>query len=144
MSDRFDLERFVVAQAPVFARALSELHRGRKESHWMWFVFPQAAGLGHSELARRFAISSREEARAYLDHPILGPRLHECTSAAIGSPAHSVGDLFGSPDDLKFRSSMTLFDAMVPKASFGQALMKFFGGQRDERTLVWLERTRDS
>jgi uncharacterized protein (DUF1810 family) len=139
----FDLERFVVAQSPVYDRVLSELHRGRKESHWMWFVFPQVAGLGHSELARRFAISSREEAGAYLGHPVLGPRLHECTSAAIGSPAHSVSDLFGSPDDLKFRSSMTLFDAMAPKAVFGQALMKFFGGRGDERTLSWLERMRD-
>ncbi|HLH91174.1 MAG TPA: DUF1810 domain-containing protein [Xanthobacteraceae bacterium] len=143
MNDPFELERFVVAQAPVYERVLSELRRGRKESHWMWFVFPQIAGLGHSELARKFAITSREEARAYLDHPILGPRLHECTGAAVESPARSVSDLFGSPDDLKFRSSMTLFDAMAPQAIFGQALEKFFGGRGDEPTLRWLEHARD-
>ena len=108
-TDSFDLERFVTAQAPVFATAPAELQAGEKRSHWMWFVFPQLRGLGHSAMAMRYGIGSLDEARAYLAHPLLGPRLIECTCAVLaieGRPLHAI---FGSPDDVKFCSSMTLF-----------------------------------
>src|SRR5262245_19269751 len=116
MSDPFDLERFVQAQDPIYGRVLSELRGGRKRSHWMWFIFPQINGLGRSKLAEQFSILDRREASAYLNHPILGPRLQECTAMALTVNARSVADIFGSPDDLKFRSSMTLFDFVAPGA----------------------------
>jgi uncharacterized protein (DUF1810 family) len=141
VSDPFDLRRFVEAQAPVFAEAVAELRAGRKTSHWMWFVFPQIAGLGRSEAARRFAISSRAEAKAYLSHPILGPRLCECARLACLVEGRSAHEIFGAPDDAKFRSSMTLFAEVAPENEvFRQALRKYFGGEPDPLTLDKLGR----
>ena len=140
MDDPFDLRRFVEAQDGVIDTALAELRRGRKASHWMWFVFPQVAGLGHSPMARRYAIRSRAEAEAYLAHPLLGPRLTECASAVLSVEGRSAHDVFGSPDDMKFRSSMTLFAEVAPdRAVFRDNLLKYFGGQADAATEGRLE-----
>jgi uncharacterized protein (DUF1810 family) len=134
--DPFDLERFVEAQAPVYERVRSELREGRKLSHWMWFVFPQIEGLGSSAMARRFAIGSREEAQAYLAHPVLGPRLRECTRLVNLVEGSTIAQIFGSPDDMKFRSSMTLFARVAPQIPvFGEALDKYFEGKPDSLTL---------
>lgn len=140
-SNPFELQRFLTAQTPVFDSALAELKAGRKRSHWMWFVFPQLRGLGHSSMAQLYGIGSADEARAYLAHPVLGGRLVACTEAVLASPAPSLHDLFGSPDDLKFRSSMTLFAAVSPAAKnpFRLALEKWCGGKEDERTLALLQ-----
>ena len=136
-----NLDRFVEAQAPVYARALAELRSGRKESHWMWFVFPQLQGLGRSATAQQFGISSFAEARSYLAHELLGPRLIECVGAVLthrGRPAEAI---FGPVDAVKFRSSMTLFEAAGLEAAAGDrqpfalALQHFYGGRRDEATL---------
>ena len=136
MADPFDLQRFVDAQAPLIDRVRQELAAGRKASHWMWFVFPQIEGLGFSPMAVRYAIASREEALAYLAHPVLGPRLRELTATVIAVPGRSAHEIFGSPDDLKFRSCMTLFNLAAPgEAVFGQALDRYFGGQADPATL---------
>ena len=135
----FNLNRFVMAQEPVIERVRGELKRGRKESHWMWFVFPQIAGLGRSDMARHYAITSIDEASAYLAHELLGRRLLECTRLVNGIEGRTVGQIFGSPDDMKFHSSMTLFDE-VPAASpdFSAALAKYFAGSKDEATLAIL------
>jgi uncharacterized protein (DUF1810 family) len=138
MSDLFDLQRFVDAQAPVYPRVLAELRHGRKQSHWMWFIFPQLAGLGHSAMARRFAIGSREEAVAYLDHAVLGPRLRECTALVNAIEGRTILEIFGSPDDLKFGSSMTLFTAISSEPEFAAAIAKFYGGTPDQKTLELL------
>lgn len=139
MDDPYDLERFVKAQDPVLPQVLAELEAGRKRSHWMWFVFPQLAGLGHSAMARHFALGSIEEARAYLAHPLLRPRLLRCTDLAVRVDDRSAFEVFGSPDDMKFRSSMTLFAAAEPaEPLFAEALARFFGGEGDERTLALL------
>ena len=139
MSDPFDLERFVDAQAPVLGDVLAELRAGRKRSHWMWFVFPQLRGLGSSPLADRYAISSLDEARAYLAHPVLGPRLRDCTRLIIDANASSIGDMLGYPDDLKFRSSMTLFSrAAADNEVFRTALERYFGGADDPMTIARL------
>lgn len=138
MTDPFDLERFVQAQDPVFRAVQGELARGRKQSHWMWFVFPQIAGLGFSAMSQRYAIGSRAEARAYLAHPILGPRLIECTRLVLAVQGRSINAILGAPDDAKFRSSMTLFGAVSDEPVFGQALARYFGGERDEATLELL------
>ena len=131
----WDLERFVAAQAPIYDRALAELRAGSKQTHWMWFVFPQIAGLGRSPMARCYAIASLAEARAYLAHRVLGPRLRECTRAALAG-GRSASAVFGSPDDLKFRSSMTLFGAADPEEPlFRQALDTMCGGETDPLTL---------
>ena len=136
MRDRFDLLRFVEAQAPFYRNALAELKRGRKESHWMWFVFPQIAGLGHSSTTRYFAISSLEEARAYDAPPLLGARLLECTRTVNALPACTAHTIFGSPDDQKFHSSMTLFrEAAEEPAPFEAAIEHYFEGEPDGRTL---------
>ena len=132
----YDLERFVDAQRPVYEEARAELRRGRKQSHWMWFIFPQIEGLGRSETARMYAISSREEAEAYLEHPVLGPRLRECTRLVNLVEGRSAEEVFGRPDDLKFRSSMTLFaHAASDNEVFMEALRKYFGGAFDPLTL---------
>jgi uncharacterized protein (DUF1810 family) len=143
MSDRFHLERFVEAQAGVMDRVFAELRSGQKRSHWMWFVFPQIRGLGSSEMALRYAISGREEARAYLDHPVLGPRLQECAGIVVGLEGRTIEEIFGYPDDLKFHSSMTLFaEAANPSEwVFEKALMKYFGGNADEATVARLSPT---
>ncbi len=133
--DHFALRRFVAAQDAVYPQALDELRGGRKRSHWMWFVFPQLAGLGRSATAERFAVSGREEARAYLAHPVLGPRLRQCTDAVIAHRDRSAHDIFGSPDDLKFRSCMTLFAAVGGGQPFEAALAGFFAGEPDRETL---------
>src|SRR6516165_6897050 len=126
MSDAFDLQRFVEAQARNYAEALDELRRGRKTSHWMWYVFPQIAGLGSSPMAQRYAIGSLDEARAYFAHPVLGPRLRDVTTAILGVQARSAHDIFGSPDDMKLRSSLTLFAQAAPdERLFRQALDKY-------------------
>ena len=130
-----NLDRFVEAQEPVHARALDELKAGRKQSHWMWFIFPQIAGLGRSAMAQHYAIQNLAEARAYLAHPLLGARLRECTQATLNIEGKSAHDIFGSPDDLKFRSSMTLFDLASPNGIFRSALEKYFSGDADPMTL---------
>ncbi len=143
MNDPFDLRRFVDAQAPVYPRVLAELRHGRKQSHWMWFIFPQLAGLGHSPMARRFAIGSREEAAAYLGHGVLGPRLVECTALVNAVEGRTILEILGSPDDLKFGSSMTLFAAVSPEPEFAAAIAQFFGGAVDRKTLELLARAGD-
>jgi len=133
---RYNLQRFIEAQDPIFQQVLSELRAGRKRSHWMWFIFPQVRGLGRSPTAIEYAISCLDEARAYLAHPVLGPRLRECTQLVILVENRSVAQIFGSPDDMKFRSCMTLFAQASPEdTTFVRALQKFFRGVPDELTL---------
>jgi uncharacterized protein (DUF1810 family) len=136
--DPFNLDRFVEAQEHTYGDALSELRAGRKRSHWMWFVFPQVAGLGASEMSRRFAIRTLDEARAYLAHPMLGSRLIECCEAVCAHEGLSAHEIFGSPDDLKLRSSATLFDAVRPHAAFERLLGRYFNGERDPATIQFL------
>ena len=136
-----DLERFVAAQAPVYPQALAELKLGRKASHWMWFVFPQLAGLGRSPTARFYGIASADEARAYLAHPLLGPRLRECSEALLAHRGRSAESILGPVDALKLRSSMTLFEAAVEEAGpFARVLETFYDGERDPLTLDLLGR----
>jgi uncharacterized protein (DUF1810 family) len=139
MDDPFDLQRFVEAQDGVHERALAELKHGRKASHWMWFVFPQLAGLGSSPTAQRYALRSLDEARAYLAHPVLGQRLREVTAAVNAVEGRTAHAIFGSPDDFKFRSSMTLFQAAAPQEPvFAAALAKYFDGEPDPKSLALL------
>ncbi|NQE63980.1 DUF1810 domain-containing protein [Caulobacter sp. RHG1] len=134
------LSRFVDAQANTYATALAELRRGEKTSHWMWFVFPQIAGLGRSPTAQRYAIAGLAEARAYLAHPVLGPRLVEAVEAINALPGRDAHAVFGTPDDLKLRSSLTLFQAAAPhERAFAQALDKYFAGEGDPLTLARLD-----
>ncbi|MGO8967110.1 DUF1810 domain-containing protein [Mycobacterium sp.] len=134
-SDRFDLQRFVDAQARVYPDVLDELRAGRKRSHWIWFIFPQVDDLGSSPTTARYAISSLEEARAYLRHDVLGPRLHECTRLVNAVQGRSIGEIFGSPDDLKVRSSMTLFArATQDNEDFVELLARYYGGEEDPLT----------
>ena len=140
-TDPHDLNRFVRAQARDYDTALAELRGGRKRSHWMWYVFPQLDGLGSSPTSRHFAIRTEAEARAYLDHRVLGPRLHECSEAVLGVPGSTAHAIFGSPDDLKLRSCATLFAAVSPAGSvFHRLLDAYFDGEPDPRTLALLER----
>jgi uncharacterized protein (DUF1810 family) len=138
MDDPYDLQRYLDAQAGTIDQALAELAAGAKRTHWMWFVFPQIAGLGHSAMAQRYAISGLDEARAYLAHPVLGERLRRCTGLAIGHAGRGMHALFGSPDDMKFRSSMTLFAEVDDAGLFGRALDACCAGQRDQVTLARL------
>ena len=139
MSATFDPDRFVRAQDPVLAQVRLELGAGRKRTHWMWFVFPQLAGLGRSDMARRYALASLTEARAYLGHPLLGPRLVECAALVNRVEGRAIRDILGSPDDLKFRSCMTLFAAAAPEVPvFREALETFFGGAPDPLTAAEL------
>jgi uncharacterized protein (DUF1810 family) len=134
--DAYELQRFVDAQRGIYEAALAELRAGQKRSHWMWFIFPQISGLGFSPMAQRYAISGIEEARAYLQHPVLGARLLECTRAVNSHAGASAREIFGPPDDVKFRSSMTLFSQAAPgEVEFSKALDTFFAGQGDARTL---------
>jgi uncharacterized protein (DUF1810 family) len=134
--DPHDLDRFVRAQAGDYDRALAEIRDGRKRSHWIWYIFPQFAGLGSSPMSQRYAIRSRAEAEAYLAHPVLGPRLVACAEAALAVEGRSAREVFGSPDDLKLRSCATLFASVAPPGSvFEQILDKYYGGMRDESTL---------
>ena len=140
MGDLYNLQRFVDAQAAIYARVLAELQSGRKTSHWMWFIFPQIEGLGSSPMANKFAIASRAEAQAYLDHPLLGVRLRECTRLVTAIEGRSIDEILGYPDDLKFRSSMTLFAAVAAEnKDFTGALDKFYAGKADPATLERLE-----
>ena len=138
-SDPFDLERFVRAQEHEAAGALAELRSGRKRSHWMWYIFPQFRGLGSSSMSRRYAIGSVDEAKAYLRHPVLGPRLTECANAMLAIADGSATDILGSPDDLKLRSSATLFAHVAPPSSeFERLLQKYWQGEPDRATLELL------
>jgi uncharacterized protein (DUF1810 family) len=138
-SDPFELKRFVDAQARTYEAAVEELSAGRKRGHWMWFIFPQLRGLGSSALAARFGISGLEEARAYLDHPVLGPRLHECAQLLTQLQLHLISDIMGRPDDMKLGSSMTLFArATDDNEDFVAVLDKYFGGGEDPRTVARL------
>ena len=134
--DDHDLRRFVEAQRSSYDQALAELRAGRKRSHWMWYVFPQLAGLGRSPTSRRYAIRSLDEAKAYLEHPLLGPRLVDCATAVCELEGLSAYEIFGSPDDLKLHSSATLFTRVSSMDSvFSRLLAKYFGGREDEQTL---------
>ena len=135
-ADPFNLDRFVHAQQDVYELAISEIKGGQKRTHWMWFIFPQIDGLAFSATAKHYAIKSVEEARAYLDHPVLGARLVECAEAALQVEGRSAHDIFGSPDDLKLRSSATLFACVCPSGSvFDRLLGKHYRGERDDKTL---------
>jgi uncharacterized protein (DUF1810 family) len=137
--DPFNLARFLDVQEGGYSEALSEIRRGRKASHWMWYIFPQFAGLGFSPTSQHFAIKSRAEAEAYLNHSVLGPRLIECCEALLAVEGRSAHDIFGSPDDLKLLSCATLFAAVSPSGSvFERVLKRFCGGLRDDRTLQLL------
>ncbi|WP_426190951.1 DUF1810 domain-containing protein [Massilia sp. DWR3-1-1] len=136
MNNHFDLERFVQAQDPVYASVLAELESGHKRTHWMWFIFPQIAGLGSSAMARKYAIASTDEAAAYLAHPVLGKRLRECGALVLALHGKDIGTIFASPDDRKFHSSMTLFSEVAPdEAVFQDCINEFFDGLSDEATL---------
>ena len=139
MDDPFNLGRFLNAQASVYPQVLAELRAGQKRSHWIWFIFPQLKGLGSSSHAQFYGIGSLEEAAAYWSHPVLGPRLEECTILVNQVEKRPIGHILGYPDDLKFRSSMTLFSRAAPEARvFAQALEKYFAGQPDQLTLELL------
>jgi len=136
MNDPHSLKRFVDAQDRMYKQVLAELRNGQKEGHWMWFIFPQLRGLGHSQMAAAFGIASRQEAEAYLEHPVLGQRLRECTQLVNLVKGRSIDQIFGYPDHLKFRSSMTLFSGLkLYDQVFTDALQKYFGGQPDRLTL---------
>lgn len=132
----FDLRRFTEAQEGVYRRVLAELGSGRKRTHWMWFIFPQIDGLGFSATSKHFAIKGRREARQYLDHPVLGKRLLECSEAVLALEGRTVSEIFGYPDDLKLKSSMTLFAHVAdPRSVFARVLEKYFHGEQDTRTI---------
>jgi uncharacterized protein (DUF1810 family) len=139
VNDPHDLQRFVDAQDPVYERVCAELRMGMKRTHWMWFIFPQIKGLGRSPMAIEFAISSPQEAQAYLEHAVLGPRLIECSRLVVATRGRSIEQIFGTPDDLKFRSSMTLFASLASEHRiFQAALQKYFAGEPDQLTLARL------
>ncbi len=138
--DPFDLSRFLSAQEGIYPTVLAELSAGQKRSHWMWFVFPQIEGLGHSSTSQYYAIKSMAEARAYLKHPVLGARLRECAAAVLAVEGRSAAQIFGYPDDLKLRSSMTLFAAAAdPGSVFARVVDKYFNGEQDPKTLRLIE-----
>ena len=144
LDDPFDLERFTTAQSLVYDTVIEELRDGRKRTHWMGFIFPQFDGLGHSADTRYYAVKSQEEARAYLDHPDLGPRLLECAEAVLAIEGHSVSEIFDYPDDLKLKSCMTLFERLAgPDSVFADVLEQSFGGERDDLTLYLLDQEQD-
>lgn len=139
MDDPHNLNRFVEAQEDDYERALAEITSGRKRTHWMWYIFPQIDGLGFSPLTRHFSIKSVEEAKAYLAHPVLGPRLMECAEAVVAVESRSAAEIFGSPDDLKLKSCATLFASVLPPGSvFDRLLAKYYMGARDAKTLQLL------
>jgi len=135
-NDPFNLQRFVSAQARDYKAARTELRRGRKETHWMWYIFPQIDGLGNSSTSKRYAIKSKAEARQYLEHPVLGENLRECAQILLDLEGRSASEIFGYPDDMKLKSSMTLFAQVTdPESVFASVLDKYFQGERDIRTL---------
>ena len=140
--DPYDLNRFITAQDGVYDRALAELHGGEKRSHWMWYIFPQIEGLGHSPATHLYSIKSLDEARQYLAHPVLGSRLAECCEAVMAVQGRSAADIFGHPDDWKLQSSMTLFELVSgPRSVFARVLDKYYQGKRDSRTLQIVGKT---
>ncbi|MGV2830759.1 DUF1810 domain-containing protein [Myxosarcina sp. GI1(2024)] len=139
-NDPFNLNRFISAQEGVCDRALAELKNGRKRSHWMWYIFPQLDGLAHSTTSKYYAIKSREEVSAYLNHPVLGARLRECAEAVLDVEGKTVSQIFGYPDDLKLKSSMTLFSEVAAEPIFIRVINKYFQGERDEKTLQLLNK----
>lgn len=140
IGDPYDLQRFVAAQQRVYENACEELRQGSKQSHWMWFIFPQIQGLGHSATAHKFALSSLAEAKAYLEHPLLGARLRECCRLVAAVEGRSIDAIFGSPDNMKFRSSITLFNLAAPHEQlFHDCVRKYFGGDPDPATLAQLQ-----
>ena len=139
-NDPYDLARFIEAQNRSIDQVQKELQEGRKQSHWMWFIFPQLKGLGHSAMANRYGIASGKEAEAYLEHPTLGSRLRHCTSLVLSVQGRSIEQIFGDPDDLKFRSSMTLFASVDSESAiFKNALKKYFAGKPDQLTIERLK-----
>jgi uncharacterized protein (DUF1810 family) len=146
MGAQFDLERFVRAQDPIYETVAAELRAGRKQTHWMWFIFPQMAGLGRSDMAKRYGIASLDEARAYLAHTVLGQRLRQCTALVLEVKDKNADEIFGYPDNLKFQSCMTLFCHAAPEDTetvFQEALERFYGGKQDEQTRAALSEQRD-
>lgn len=144
-NDFYDLERFIQAQAKDFAIALAEINNGEKKSHWMWYIFPQLAGLGHSAMSQRYAIQSAAEAKAYLNHSVLGPRLIQCVKVLLKIDGRSAYEIFGSPDDMKLRSCATLFASITPKGSVFECLLeKYFHGKQDRKALDLLKNTNKS
>lgn len=138
--DPFNLDRFVSAQEGIYGNVLAELRSGQKRTHWMWFIFPQFDGLGYSATSKHYAIKSKAEAQQYLNHPILGKRLVECVEAVLGIKGRSASAIFGSPDDMKLKSSMTLFAAVTPPESvFARVLDAYFSGNRDSKTLSLMD-----
>jgi uncharacterized protein (DUF1810 family) len=138
----FNLNRFLQAQENDYERALSEIRSGQKRTHWMWYIFPQLEGLAFSSTAKHYSIKSIQEARAYLTHPVLGPRLLECAEAVVQIKGRSANEIFGSPDDLKLRSCATLFEYVSPSGSvFKQLIEEYYGGERDHKTLALLDTT---
>lgn len=135
VQDKYDISRFIEAQESIYPIALRELQEGRKRSHWMWYVFPQLKGLGHSYHSRFYGLSGVDEASEYLAHPILGQRLREVSKTILNLPTHSALGIFGDIDSLKLRSSMTLFDIVSPNDIFANVLEKYFNGERDNRTI---------
>lgn len=143
--DPFELNRFISAQEGIYDRVLAELRSGRKRTHWMWYIFPQIDGLGHSATTKHYAIKSMEEVRHYLNHPVLGPRLVECAEAVLAIEGRSISEIFGYPDDLKLKSSMTLFACVAdPRSAFVRILDKYFQGERDVRTLHLVENLKEN
>jgi uncharacterized protein (DUF1810 family) len=135
MNNKYNLQRFIDAQERAYPVALAEIKKGRKQSHWMWYIFPQIQGLGFSETSRFYAIKNLEEAAAYLDHDLLGKRLLEICNALLALSGNNANNIFGSPDDVKLKSSMTLFSILKPNEVFQQVLDKFFNGRKDEETI---------
>ena len=141
-NDQYDLNRFLAAQKECYAQVVSELKNGRKRTHWMWYIFPQIDGLAFSSMSRRYAIKNKEEAQAYLNHPLLGTRLQECAEAVMRVEERSIIEIFGSPDDMKLKSCATLFAAVSASGSvFGRILEKYYHGDQDDRTLHLLADT---
>ena len=139
-SDKYELNRFVAAQALHYSVALQELRQGKKESHWMWFIFPQVAGIGYSEISRHFAINSTSEASAYLMHPLLGQRLVECCEAVLAIESRTAHEIFGSPDDMKLHACATLFSYVSPTGNiFDRIIVKYFGGKKHMKTISLIE-----
>ena len=138
-NDPYNLNRFITAQEGIFENILAELSKGQKRTHWMWFIFPQIEGLGYSETSRYYSIKSPDEAREYLNHPVLGARLLKCCEILLGTKGKTASEIFGPPDDLKFKSSMTLFACVAePDSVFARVLEKYFDGKHDKRTEVLL------
>lgn len=140
MGDPYNLRRFTEAQDGIYDAAHAELHAGSKQGHWMWFIFPQLEGLGRSPTARHFGIGSLDEARAYLEHPLLGPRLRRCVEALLPWKNRSAEQILGSIDAMKLRSSLTLFDRVEPRGIFAEGLAEFYAGKPDQQTLALLNR----